>query len=71
MQIKVFGKHKGFGDTVEALAKAVYADKIAEAIARGVGAEDCGCNGRKEELNNPDLLVNKLFYGVRKDGEVL
>lgn len=67
MQISVIRKHKGIGDTVEAVAKAVYADKIAEAIAKGVGAEDCGCKKRRDSLNNPDLLINKLLYGTKQD----
>lgn len=67
MQIRVIKKHKGLGDTVEAVAKAVYADKIAEAIANGIGAEDCGCGKRKEALNNPDLFINKILYGTKQD----
>lgn len=67
MQIRVIKKHKGLGDTVEAMAKAVYADKIAEAIAKGVGVEDCGCGARKEKLNDPDLFINKILYGTKQD----
>jgi hypothetical protein len=40
MQIRRVSKHKGVGDTVEAVLKTLYADKIAEAIAKGVGADD-------------------------------
>jgi hypothetical protein len=67
MQISVIRKHKGIGDTIEAVAKAVYADKMAEAIANGIGAEDCGCEKRKDSLNNPGLLINKLLYGSKQD----
>lgn len=67
MQVRLIKKHKGVGDTIAAVAKAVYADKIAEAIAEGVGAEDCGCSKRQEAMNNPDLLINKLLYGTRQD----
>jgi hypothetical protein len=67
MQIRRVSKHKGAGDTIEAVLKTLYADKIAEAIARGVGADDCGCEERKNQLNNPDLLINKLLYGTGKD----
>lgn len=68
MQIRVIKKHKGLGDSIAAVAKSVYADKIAEAIAKGVGAEDCGCAKRQEALNNPDLLINKLLYGSKQNG---
>lgn len=68
MQIRVIKKHKGLGDTIASVAKAVYADKIAEAIAKGAGAEDCGCAKRQESLNDPELLINKLLYGSRQDG---
>lgn len=67
MQIRIIKKHKGLGDSIEAVAKAVYADKIAEAIAKGIGADNCGCSGRKEALNDPNLLINKLLYGTRED----
>jgi hypothetical protein len=65
--MQIIRKHKGLGDTVEAVAKAIYADKIAEAIAQGVGAEDCGCAARKEKLNDPELWINKIMYGSKQD----
>lgn len=68
MQIRVIKKHKGLGDSIAAVSKSVYADKIAEAIAKAVGAEDCGCAKRQEALNNPDLLINKLLYGSKQNG---
>ena len=68
MQIRLIKKHKGLGDTVESLAKLTGMNHVADAIAKGVGAEDCGCGARKDTLNNPDLLINKMFYGSdRKD----
>jgi len=33
--------------------------------------EDCGCEQRRQILNNPDLLINKIFYGTEQDSEVL
>lgn len=71
MQVRLIKKHKGVGDTIAAVAKIVYADKIAQAIANGIGAEDCGCSQRQESLNNPDLLINKLLYGTGKDSTIL
>ena len=56
-------KNKGFGDTIASIAKATGIDKL-------VG-EDCGCQERQEMLNNPDLLINKIFYGTKQNIEVL
>jgi len=59
----ILKRHKGLGDTVAALAAATGIDKL-------VG-EDCGCKERQEALNDPNLLINKLFYGTKQDIEVL
>jgi hypothetical protein len=56
-------KNKGLGDTIASIAKATGLDKL-------VG-EDCGCTERQEMLNNPDLLINKIFYGTKQNIEVL
>jgi hypothetical protein len=56
-------KHKGLGDTIASITKATGLDKL-------VG-EDCGCPERQEMLNNPDLLINKIFYGTEQNIEVL
>jgi len=56
-------KNKGLGDTIASIAKATGLDKL-------VG-EDCGCKQRQQKLNNPDLLINKIFYGTKQDIEVL
>ena len=64
-------KSQGFGDSVAKIAKAIAADKAADKIAEALGLEDCGCEGRKEKLNNPDLLVNKVFYkNKEQDDEI-
>jgi len=55
-------KSQGFGDDFEKLAKALRLDKLAQEAASALGKEDCGCSGRKDKLNNPDLLINKVFY---------
>jgi len=44
-------RSKGLGDTIEKIAHAVGADKIAQVIGK-VTKKDCGCNKRKEALNN-------------------
>lgn len=60
---------QGFGDDIERIAKAIGADKAAQKIAKALGKEDCGCKKRKETLNNPDLLVNKVLYKNNKQDE--
>lgn len=59
----IIKRHKGIGDTVAAITKVTGLDKLV--------TEDCGCNKRKEAWNNPDLLINKIFYGTEQDIEVL
>ena len=55
--------HKGIGDSIEAAIKVARIDKDVNVITNAVGIQDCGCDKRKESLNNPDLLINKIFYG--------
>ena len=62
----IIRKHKGLGDTVAALAEATGIKTLVNAVT-----EDCGCQERQASLNNPDLLINKLFYGTKQDIEVL
>ena len=59
----IIKKHKGIGDTVAAITKATGLDKL-------VG-KDCGCPERQEAWNDPELLVNRVFYGTKQDIEVL
>ena len=57
---------EGLGDTIAKFTNATGLDKVAETIAKMAGAEDCGCNRRREKLNksipykkppiNPDPL---------------
>jgi hypothetical protein len=62
----ILKKHKGLGDTVAAVTAATGIKALVESIT-----EDCGCQERQASLNNPDLLINKLFYGTKQDIEVL
>ena len=43
-------KHRGFGDTIEAITKATGIKKVVEKISEATG-KDCGCDKRKEYLN--------------------
>lgn len=42
---------KGLGDTIEKFTKATGLDKVAHAIAKAFGKEDCGCTRRRDKLN--------------------
>jgi hypothetical protein len=42
---------KGLGDVVKRVAEATRMDKVANFIAKKVGAKDCGCNARADKLN--------------------
>ena len=44
-------KSKGLGDTVAKITNATGLDKVADAVAKAAGAEDCGCNKRRKTLN--------------------
>ena len=44
------------------IAKLIKADVTAEQLSKILGYKDCGCSKRQEALNNPELLVNKVFY---------
>jgi hypothetical protein len=59
-------KVEGFGDEIARVTKKLGLDQVAEQVAKAAGKEDCGCKKRQKQLNNPDLLVNKIFYGKNK-----
>ena len=42
---------KGLGDTIAKLTHFTGLDKVADTIAKAAGHEDCGCNRRREKLN--------------------
>ena len=56
-------KSKGLGDTIEKITAATGIKKVVEKVAEATGKE-CGCNKRKEILNNPNSLINKTFYKI-------
>ena len=53
-------KIKGLGDAIEKVTTVTGIKKVVDTVSKAVG-KDCGCNKRKEALNNPNLLVNKMF----------
>lgn len=44
-------RSKGLGDTISKITHSLKIDKVAEAVAKLAGAEGCGCDKRKEYLN--------------------
>ena len=42
---------KGLGDTIAKITHATGLDVVAEKVAKAMGKEDCGCNRRREKLN--------------------
>jgi len=42
---------KGLGDTIAKITHATGLDIVAEKVAHAMGKEDCGCNKRREKLN--------------------
>lgn len=63
-------KTHGFGSDLAKAAKLIKADVAADKIAKALGYEDCGCSGRAAALDNPDLLVNKIFYKKQEGDEI-
>ena len=55
-------KSKGLGTSIEKITKATGIKKIVEAGAKALG-KDCGCGKRRDFLDNPDLMVNKILTG--------
>jgi len=43
---------KGLGDTIAKVTNTLGIDKIAESVAQAMGKEDCGCNKRRQKLND-------------------
>lgn len=59
-------KSQGLGDTIEKVTAATGIKKAVE-FATKSGAEGCTpCEERKKALNNPNLLVNKVFYNQKQ-----
>jgi hypothetical protein len=57
------------GDTIEKITTTTGLKMIVNGVSKAVNL-DCGCSKRKEALNDPNLLINKIFYknGVSNEG---
>ena len=51
MNLSNYKKSIGLGDTIEKITKATGIKTIVDAVSKATG-KDCGCNKRKENLNN-------------------
>ena len=60
MENKTNEKSKGLGDTIAKVTQILKLDVLAEKVAHAMGEEDCGCNRRREKLN-------ELFPYKKKD----
>lgn len=48
------------GNAIELVTEATGIKKVVDTISEKTG-RDCGCSARKEKLNNPNLLINKIL----------
>ena len=51
MENKTNEESKGLGDTIAKVTHVLKLDVLAEKVAHALGEEDCGCNRRREKLN--------------------
>jgi hypothetical protein len=58
-------KSRGLGDTIDNITTKTGIKKAVKTVTSSMGIEDCGCNKRKKVLNNPNLIVNKIFYKAK------
>ena len=55
---------KGLGDDIAKLTNLLYLDRLAKEVARLFGKEDCGCDRRKDKLN--ELIPYKKEKNVKR-----
>lgn len=51
MENKTNEESQGLGDTIAKVTHVLKLDVAADKIAKAMGKEDCGCNKRREKLN--------------------
>ena len=51
MPMKKHSDAEGFGDTIAYLTELLKIDKAVKAVTKALDIEDCGCERRKEKLN--------------------
>jgi|688.fasta_scaffold893966_2 hypothetical protein len=55
-------KSKGVGDTIAKVTHFFGLDKVADAVAKMAGAEGCGCDERRQLLNDLFPYDGKIRY---------
>jgi hypothetical protein len=50
---------KGLGDTIEKITEYTGIKKLVEVVSEAVGIEDCGCEKRRQALNEAFPYNNK------------
>ena len=63
---KITGPSKGLGDSIAKVTHTLGIDIVAEKVAHMLGKEDCGCERRKDKLNNIVPYKNKQDDAERK-----
>ncbi len=51
----------GLGSMIDLITTATGIKAVVNKVSQATGV-DCGCTERKEALNNPNLIVNKIFF---------
>jgi hypothetical protein len=54
-------KSKGLGDVIEKITTSTGIKTVVDKVSE-VTKVPCGCGQRKETLNNPNLLINKILF---------
>ena len=77
---------QGLGDMIAKITHATGLDIVADKVAKALGEEDCGCNRRREKLNElipfinnkptsstplPSTFAIKRNLSVQVDGELV
>lgn len=52
---------RGLGDKIEEFTEKTGIKKAVEAVSDALGIEDCGCNARKEAINNFEERIRSMF----------
>jgi chaperonin GroEL (HSP60 family) len=58
-------KSQGLGDTIKKITVATGIKKAVEFSTKSLDKECTPCEERRKALNNPNLLVNKIFYKTK------
>lgn len=58
-ELKLNKTSEGLGDTIAKITELLKIDELAQKIAESLGQEDCGCERRKEKLNELFPYKNK------------